>query len=83
MLHDHYELEDYVPQLLTPWLLRLILDDRLTVDKKLQMSEIAQKIKDEYDVSVMRGRLIDRWGCGGQARVRSRPLEPHINMHVW
>ena len=57
MLSLYYDLEEYNPQHLTPWLLRLILDDRLTVDKKLQMTEIASKIKYEYDVSGLPGCL--------------------------
>jgi len=71
MLEDHYNLEDYFPNILTPWLLRLILDDRLTVDKKLGMADIATKIKEEYDVSggVVEGGVIEGrreregWAC--------------------
>jgi hypothetical protein len=35
---------------LTPWLLRLVLDNRLTVDKKLTMDGIATRIRQEYQV---------------------------------
>jgi hypothetical protein len=53
LLEDFYSLEeDGHLHALTPWLLRLILDDRLTVDKKLGMAQIADKLKDEFDVSV-------------------------------
>lgn len=53
LLEDYYGLEDEINlNALTPWLLRLILDDRLTVDKKLGMAQIADKLKDEFDVSV-------------------------------
>jgi hypothetical protein len=52
LLQDFYELEEDVPvAALTPWLLRLILDDTMVVDKKLSMGDISNKLKDEYDVS--------------------------------
>ncbi len=52
LLEDFYGLEEEVNfNQLTPWLLRLILDDRLTVDKKLGMGQIADKLRDEFDVS--------------------------------
>lgn len=51
LLEDFYGLEEDVNyDVLTPWLLRLILDDRLTVDKKLGMGQIADKLKDEFEV---------------------------------
>lgn len=52
LLEDYYGLEEDINlNALTPWLLRLILDDRLTVDKKLGMAQIGDKLKDEFDVS--------------------------------
>lgn len=54
LLEDFYGLEEDVNyNVLTPWLLRLILDDRLTVDKKLGMGQIAEKLKDEFEVSLL------------------------------
>lgn len=54
LLEDFYGLEEEVNfNQLTPWLLRLILDDRLTVDKKLGMGQIADKLRDEFDVSMV------------------------------
>lgn len=53
LLADWYDLEDYQPHELTPWLLRLILDQRLTVDKKLTMEQISARLKEEFDVSVL------------------------------
>jgi hypothetical protein len=53
LLEDFYGLEEDVNyNVLTPWLLRLILDDRLTVDKKLGMGQIAEKLKDEFEVGL-------------------------------
>lgn len=54
LLEDFYGLEEDVNyNVLTPWLLRLILDDRLTVDKKLGMGQIAEKLKDEFEVGLV------------------------------
>jgi hypothetical protein len=55
LLRDYYMTEDYRPERLAPWLLRLTLEKALLVDKRLSMSSIQAKIKEEYDVS-MRGR---------------------------
>lgn len=52
MLNDFYAVEEYNSARLTPWLLRLILDERLTVDKHLLMDYIAQRIRDEYEVGL-------------------------------
>jgi hypothetical protein len=51
LLEDFYGLEEEINyNVLTPWLLRLILDDRLTVDKKLGMDQIRNKLQDEFEV---------------------------------
>jgi hypothetical protein len=50
LLEDYYAVEAYNPARLTPWLLRLVLDDRLTVDKHITMDMIQSRIQDEYEV---------------------------------
>lgn len=50
LLDDYYAVEQYTPERLTPWLLRLVLDDRLTVDKHITMDTISNRIRDEYEV---------------------------------
>lgn len=50
LLEDYYAIEEYHPERLTPWLLRLVLDDRLTVDKRISMEKIQKRIQEEYEV---------------------------------
>jgi chromosomal replication initiation ATPase DnaA len=50
LLEDFYAVENYEPGRLTPWLLRLVLDDRLTVDKHITMGMIQSRIGEEYEV---------------------------------
>lgn len=50
LLEDWYAVEEYHPERLTPWLLRLVLDDRLTVDKHISMQQVMEKIQEEYEV---------------------------------
>ncbi|KAF6257604.1 hypothetical protein COO60DRAFT_1622218 [Scenedesmus sp. NREL 46B-D3] len=50
LLEDYFAVEDvYQPERLTPWLLRLVLDDRLTVDKHITMGMIQARIHEEYE----------------------------------
>lgn len=78
LLEDWYTVEAYAPERLTPWLLRLVLDDRLTVDKHIGMAQIQARISEEYDAlldvivsddnaqqKVVRLRIVDEAGAGG------------------
>ena len=74
LLRDYYMTEDYRPERLAPWLLRLTLEKALLVDKRLSMSSIQAKIKEEYDVSTWvsksrRKRWEGGWVGNGDGRV--------------
>lgn len=89
LLEDFYGLEEDVNyNVLTPWLLRLILDERLTVDKKLGMGQIADKLKDEFEglldviaaddnakIKVMRLRIKDEASNQGSGANMLAPME--------
>lgn len=49
-VRSFYELpdEDVDPSTLSPWLLRIVLDREMMVDKNLSMASIGQKFDDEY-----------------------------------
>jgi hypothetical protein len=61
LLEDYYAVENYAPERLTPWLLRLVLDDRLTVDKHITMDMIQSRIHDEYEVRKGEGVWLECW----------------------
>eukprot|EP00879_Flechtneria_rotunda_P006150 GHRR01006467.1.p1 GENE.GHRR01006467.1~~GHRR01006467.1.p1 ORF type:complete len:1335 (+),score=429.51 GHRR01006467.1:359-4363(+) len=78
LLDGYYSVEAYRPEILTPWLLRLVLDERLTVDKHISMETVRQRIMSEYEElldvivsddnatpKVVRLRLIDEGAQGG------------------
>ncbi|KAF8072459.1 NRPB1 [Scenedesmus sp. PABB004] len=78
LLEDWYTVEAYTPERLTPWLLRLVLDDRLTVDKHITMDRIQARIGEEYEnlldvivsddnaaIKVVRLRILDESGQAG------------------
>ncbi|WIA28234.1 hypothetical protein OEZ86_010790 [Tetradesmus obliquus] len=78
LLEDYYAVENYDASRLTPWLLRLVLDERLTVDKHITMDMIQARIHEEYEglldvivsddnapVKVVRLRIVDDSGQGG------------------
>ncbi|GAB4848419.1 DNA-directed RNA polymerase II subunit rpb1, partial [Ancistrocladus abbreviatus] len=48
---SYYEMpdEDVNPERISPWLLRIELNREMTVDKKLSMADIAEKINSEFD----------------------------------
>lgn len=44
----YYEMPDFDPSLISPWLLRLELDRKRMTDKKLTMEQIAEKISSTF-----------------------------------
>ena len=53
LVRSYYEMPDEDPnQVLSPWVLRVVLDKVMMVDKKLQMGEVADAIRKEFPGSL-------------------------------
>jgi hypothetical protein len=78
LLDDFYAVEAYTPERLTPWLLRLVLDDRLTVDKHITMEKIQTRISEEYEV-----RQRGRGGYCGDSAMCAAAVCCQLGLDAW
>ena len=89
----YYEMPDFDPALISPWLLRLELDRKRMTDKKLTMEQIAEKISstfgddlrclfndDNAEKLVLRIRLMNSDDQKYQSEVASINYHNHVNI---
>ena len=93
-VRDYYEMPDDAIDVnrLSPWLLRIVLDRAMLLDKKLSVADVAERINNEFEdelscifnddnalQQVLRVRCQLRRRSGGQ-HGRSRTIEPRSQL---